>query len=141
MSPKHVLRPVLMSSVAIVALGQASPVLAQCVLTPTAGDDAHICDSGTSAGGLDDPDGNNQLTLPAGGTGTVAGDVSFGDGADIVVIDSGRIEGAVNQGNGDDSFAISAGTVTGQVQQGEGRSEEHTSELQSLMRNSYAVFC
>src|SRR3546814_10615660 len=25
--------------------------------------------------------------------------------------------------------------------QGEGRSEEHTSELQSLMRNSYAVFC
>src|SRR3546814_9141679 len=107
MSPKHVLRPVLMSSVAIVALGQASPVLAQCVLTPTAGDDAHICDSGTSAGGLDDPDGNNQLTLPAGGTGTVAGDVSFGDGADIVVIDSGRIEGAVTQGHGVDSFPIS----------------------------------
>src|SRR3546814_4749893 len=25
--------------------------------------------------------------------------------------------------------------------QKEGRSEEHTSELQSLMRNSYAVFC
>src|SRR3546814_1722584 len=25
--------------------------------------------------------------------------------------------------------------------QGEGRSEEHTSELQSLMRISYAVFC
>src|SRR3546814_3476536 len=25
--------------------------------------------------------------------------------------------------------------------QGEARSEEHTSELQSLMRNSYAVFC
>src|SRR3546814_9558348 len=24
---------------------------------------------------------------------------------------------------------------------GRGRSEEHTSELQSLMRNSYAVFC
>src|SRR3546814_10677059 len=24
---------------------------------------------------------------------------------------------------------------------GKGRSEEHTSELQSLMRNSYAVFC
>src|SRR3546814_11691286 len=76
MSPKHVLPPVLMSSVAIVALGQASPVLAQCVLTPTAGDDAHICDSGTSAGGLDDPDGNNQLTLPAGGTAPGAGDVS-----------------------------------------------------------------
>src|SRR3546814_7719072 len=25
--------------------------------------------------------------------------------------------------------------------EGDGRSEEHTSELQSLMRNSYAVFC
>src|SRR3546814_1755737 len=28
-----------------------------------------------------------------------------------------------------------------QEQRGEGRSEEHTSELQSLMRISYAVFC
>src|SRR3546814_8500014 len=27
------------------------------------------------------------------------------------------------------------------AQAGAGRSEEHTSELQSLMRNSYAVFC
>src|SRR3546814_3654952 len=27
------------------------------------------------------------------------------------------------------------------VVRGAGRSEEHTSELQSLMRNSYAVFC
>src|SRR3546814_5052498 len=27
------------------------------------------------------------------------------------------------------------------VEQGSHRSEEHTSELQSLMRNSYAVFC
>src|SRR3546814_2015626 len=27
------------------------------------------------------------------------------------------------------------------ARQGEGRSEEHTSELQSLMRTSYAVFC
>src|SRR3546814_8092350 len=29
----------------------------------------------------------------------------------------------------------------GWVEAGEGRSEEHTSELQSLMRISYAVFC
>ena len=120
MSPKLAVRPILLSSVAIVALGQASPVLAQCVFTPTVGDDAYICDDGTSPGGLDDPDGNNRLTLPAGGTGTIAGDVRFGSGADIGVVDSGRIEGAVDQGNGDDSFAISAGTVTGQVQQGEG---------------------
>src|SRR3546814_9266863 len=27
------------------------------------------------------------------------------------------------------------------LEMGEARSEEHTSELQSLMRNSYAVFC
>src|SRR3546814_1273547 len=29
----------------------------------------------------------------------------------------------------------------GRQQEGQIRSEEHTSELQSLMRNSYAVFC
>src|SRR3546814_3633229 len=32
-------------------------------------------------------------------------------------------------------FALSFGSTSG------GRSEEHTSELQSLMRSSYAVFC
>src|SRR3546814_6875541 len=33
-------------------------------------------------------------------------------------------------------------SITGQVASGcNVRSEEHTSELQSLMRNSYAVFC
>src|SRR3546814_3395039 len=31
--------------------------------------------------------------------------------------------------------------VTQAQQEKPGRSEEHTSELQSLMRNSYAVFC
>src|SRR3546814_5853472 len=31
--------------------------------------------------------------------------------------------------------------VGGQDGRKQGRSEEHTSELQSLMRNSYAVFC
>src|SRR3546814_10196744 len=31
--------------------------------------------------------------------------------------------------------------VVGGAQRGHQRSEEHTSELQSLMRNSYAVFC
>src|SRR3546814_8171337 len=33
------------------------------------------------------------------------------------------------------------GQVTGRKGAGGRRSEEHTSELQSLMRNSYAVFC
>src|SRR3546814_14467153 len=39
---------------------------------------------------------------------------------------------------------MSAGLQVAQgalLQQAEGRSEEHTSELQSLMRISYAVFC
>lgn len=112
--------PVLLSSVAFLALGQASPARAQCVFTPTAGNDSHICSSGTSPGGLTDTGGNNQLTLPAGGTGTVAGNIVFGGGADAIEIASGRIEGAVDQGNGDDRFRISGGTVTGQVQQGEG---------------------
>src|SRR3546814_924889 len=31
--------------------------------------------------------------------------------------------------------------VTGEIDLVRGRSEEHTTELQSLMRNSYAVFC
>src|SRR3546814_915560 len=36
---------------------------------------------------------------------------------------------------------IASGLVSGGPQLGAGRSEEHTSELQSLMRTSYAVFC
>src|SRR3546814_10053803 len=31
--------------------------------------------------------------------------------------------------------------IAGGIQENNGRSEEHTSELQSLMRISYAVFC
>src|SRR3546814_6418397 len=37
--------------------------------------------------------------------------------------------------------AVGIDTVTGQLRLTFGRSEEHTSELQSLMRISYAVFC
>src|SRR3546814_1030691 len=35
------------------------------------------------------------------------------------------------------SFTVETGRFSGRVS----RSDEHTSELQSLMRNSYAVFC
>src|SRR3546814_4753171 len=45
---------------------------------------------------------------------------------------------------GDDAERLRAGRVEAQRLAkgiGHGRSEEHTSELQSLMRNSYAVFC
>src|SRR3546814_10893056 len=55
------------------------------------------------------------------------------DGAGIVggQDDAGRPDGDVGSGSDGDAD-IGAGTD---------RSEEHTSELQSLMRNSYAVFC
>src|SRR3546814_4393982 len=40
------------------------------------------------------------------------------------------------------SFAgVSSGAAVGEPNRMTSRSEEHTSELQSLMRNSYAVFC
>src|SRR3546814_7333614 len=48
------------------------------------------------------------------------------------------------QGNGGiffASFGSSPETRGDRVDVGNGRSEEHTSELQSLMRISYAVFC
>jgi len=102
------------------SLGHASPALAQCVFAPTANDDVHVCDSGTSAGSLTDTGGNNRLNLPTGGSGTIAGDVTFGSGADIVIIGSGRITGSIDQGNGDDRFEVSAGSVVGGVQQVEG---------------------
>src|SRR3546814_1387785 len=36
---------------------------------------------------------------------------------------------------------LARGFIPRLLARGQGRSEEHTSELQSLMRNSYAVFC
>src|SRR3546814_2879211 len=38
-------------------------------------------------------------------------------------------------------YDLDAGAEAQRVANVDGRSEEHTSELQSLMRNSYAVFC
>src|SRR3546814_8032417 len=40
-----------------------------------------------------------------------------------------------------DAFAIEASALRHKVEAASQRSEEHTSELQSLMRISYAVFC
>src|SRR3546814_1848247 len=48
---------------------------------------------------------------------------------------------------GTEAYQAAGGTITGDLFSAEGdgyaddRSEEHTSELQSLMRISYAVFC
>jgi hypothetical protein len=75
-----------------------------------------------SPGGLTDPGGNNQLTLPAGGTGTIAGNVTFSAGTDTVIaMDSGRIERLGRPGQWRRPIPRSArGSVAGQVQQGEG---------------------
>src|SRR3546814_8697542 len=51
---------------------------------------------------------------------------------------NGRHPKGRNRRGDDDAVAVRAGGWRGQPT---GRSEEHTSELQSLMRISYAVFC
>jgi len=100
-------------------MGWFQPAQAACTLTPTAGNDDFVCDSGNS-GSLTDLGGNNRLTFTANGTGTVAGNVSFGAGNDTLVMHSGVITGIVDQRDGTDTFSISAGQVTGTVKQGNG---------------------
>ncbi|MFP2768847.1 autotransporter outer membrane beta-barrel domain-containing protein [Oceanisphaera sp. KMM 10153] len=93
---------------------------AACNFTPGPGDDTFICDSASSATGLTDLQGNNTLILPAGGTGTINGDVTTGIGDDVVDMNSGNIVGTVTQGDGADQFRISAGTVSGAASQENG---------------------
>ncbi|MGH6760312.1 MAG: autotransporter outer membrane beta-barrel domain-containing protein [Phyllobacterium sp.] len=100
-------------------LTTTQPVFAACTLVPGPGDDQFICDSGSS-GPLSDTQGNNRLEFPAGGSGQINGDVTFGAGNDTILMNSGTITGAVDQGDGADRFIISDGTVTGNVQQGLG---------------------
>ncbi len=104
-------------SVLSLALQQAQ---AACTLTAGAGSDAYVCDSGNSASGVTDLLGNNSLTFPAGGSGTINGNVNFGPGVDLIDMNSGSILGAINLGDGANRFQIRAGTVSGAVQQGNG---------------------
>lgn len=90
-----------------------------CSFSPTLGDDAFVCDSGT-APSLTDLQGNNGLTLPAGGSGTITGAVTFGAGVDQITIASGTIGGAVSQGNGIDDFVMTGGRIAS-LAQGDGR--------------------
>jgi len=97
----------------------APPAMAACTLTPTAGDDTYVCDSGTSAG-LTDLSGNNTLTMPANGSGIIQGDVTFGAGADHMEINpNGVITGDVEQGSGIDDFVMNGGTIQS-LAQGDG---------------------
>lgn len=92
---------------------------AACDLSPGEGNDSYLCDSGT-AQGLIDTAGDNGLTLPAGGTGEIAGNVVFGSGTDTLDMASGRIAGSVNQGGGIDELRMSGGLIEGGVNQGDG---------------------
>ncbi|WP_194790703.1 autotransporter outer membrane beta-barrel domain-containing protein [Pseudomonas sp. UFMG81] len=92
---------------------------AACAFIPGAGDDAYHCDSG-EATSLVDLSGDNRLTLPAGGSGAISGDVIFGAGDDRVDMASGSIGGDVDQGTGSDHFSMSGGIIQGDLNQGDG---------------------
>ncbi|WP_027039920.1 autotransporter outer membrane beta-barrel domain-containing protein [Mesorhizobium ciceri] len=118
----HPLHPWLISifSTTAFALLPNSAAFAACVLGPIAGNTVYTCDSGDSGGSLTDADGDNTLNFPAGGTGQISGNVTFGLGTDRIDMQSGTITGTVDQGGGTDFFTIGAGTVGGNVQQGAG---------------------
>src|SRR3546814_9017665 len=99
---------------------------------------------------LEDAPDSDTFVTPIGGGGLISGmaTVARASGRDIEVIGVqaelfpsmyNRINGTNMACAGDtlaEGIAVKApGQITGR------RSEEHTSELQSLMRNSYAVFC
>src|SRR3546814_6804420 len=55
--------------------------------------------------------------------------------------DAARTEGLLTVVAGDNVLRLVPPLIVGEGEISEARSEEHTSELQSLMRISYAVFC
>ncbi|MCX2898153.1 autotransporter outer membrane beta-barrel domain-containing protein [Pseudomonas mandelii] len=118
--PKYRMSEYRFSAVAVsicLSLGWPQFAQASCTLTPTAGNDNHVCDSGMG-GPLTDLLGNNSLTFPTGGTGQINGTVTFGAGADALLMDSGTLAGTLNLGDGTDSVRISNGVITGAVNQG-----------------------
>src|SRR3546814_1557169 len=85
--------------------------------------------------------GSDMATATLVNSGTISSDfaegVSHGTLADVTVTNE---EGGVITGATSGIYSGSSGTLTVD-NAGIIRSEEHTSELQSLIRNSYAVFC
>ena len=88
---------------------------ADCTFAPGLGNDAYVCDSGT-APSLSDLLGNNSLTLPPDGSGTITGAVEFGPGQDSGSLGSGSIEGVLNTGAGADTVIVSGGRLFSLVQ-------------------------
>lgn len=103
----------------LLCAGSAQTALAACALTPTGGNDNFTCDSGSS-GPLTDNAGDNSLTFPANGTGSINGNVTFGAGADTVIMNSGVINGSLNVGDGTNTINIAGGTISTAVNQGSG---------------------
>ncbi|MCW1243006.1 autotransporter outer membrane beta-barrel domain-containing protein [Pseudomonas sp. SAICEU22] len=92
--------------------------MAACTLTPTAGNDAYVCDSGTQAAGLTDLSGNNTLTVS--GTGLIQGNVTFDAGTDRILVNAnGVINGDVEQGSQEDVFEMNGGQILS-LSQGDG---------------------
>lgn len=89
--------------------------LADCTFAPGLGNDAYVCDSGT-APSLSDLLGNNSLTLPPDGSGTITGAVEFGPGQDSVLLGSGSIGGVLNTGAGADTVIVSGGRLLSLIQ-------------------------
>src|SRR3546814_9181615 len=90
--------------------------------------------------GNDTLNGGNGSDILNGGPGSDV--INGGDGSDILVYGVGdTLDGGDD--NGDDLVRIDAigASITTTNVGGDTRSEEHTSELQYLMRISYAVFC
>ncbi|WP_217571151.1 autotransporter outer membrane beta-barrel domain-containing protein [Mesorhizobium sp. GbtcB19] len=108
----------LFASTALTLLS-GSEAFAACVFAPSPGNDTFVCDSGDSGGSLSDTSGDNTLTFPAGGTGQISGNVTFGPGADRVDIQSGTVTGNVQEGAGIDDFNMGGGQI-GSLNQGDG---------------------
>lgn len=89
-----------------------------CALGSSTSSGVQVCDSDIS-GSFIGLSGDHILIFPKGGTGTVAGDISYGSGIDSVDMQSGRILGNVTQSAGIDSFTLSAGEISGGLNQGD----------------------
>ncbi|RML63432.1 Outer membrane autotransporter barrel [Pseudomonas syringae pv. syringae] len=89
-----------------------------CSLSSLASAGVQVCDSGSS-GPFSALSGDHVLIFPAGGTGTVSGNILFGPGMDSVDLQSGRILGNVTQAAGIDRFTLSTGEVSGDLNQGD----------------------
>ncbi|MFA1028920.1 autotransporter family protein [Pseudomonas syringae] len=89
-----------------------------CVLSSSASSGVQVCDSGIS-GSFIGLSGDHMLVFPAGGTGIVSGDITYGTGMDNVDLQSGRVLGNISQGAGVDQFTLSAGEISGDLSQGD----------------------